>query len=147
MARFTPAEITEKWQRKMQGAGQDYINGVNRVQRSPGELAAQNEAGYVNGVNEAVTTGKWRQNVAAVTLQDWQQAAVSKGAQRLAQGAASAGAKVQAAHERIAPMLDRAAAEVQRIPRDTLENRIARSVAHMRSMAEQARGQRGRRGR
>lgn len=129
----------------MQGAAQDYTEGVRRVTQAPGERAARNETGYLNGVQEAVSSGKWRENVQRVGLGEWQDAAINKGASRLAAGAQQAQTKVAAAHQRIAPMMDQAAAQVERIPRDTLENRINRSIAWQRSMAEQARNRGGRR--
>lgn len=145
MPRVSPQEATEKWLRRMQGAGTDYTNGVMRVTQAPGQAAARNVDGYVNGVQRSVANGKWQQNVAAVSLPDWQQAAVTKGAQRLAQGAQAAVQKVQAAHERIGPMIDRAQADIANMDRSTPEARIQRATAFMTSMMNQGNSGRGRR--
>lgn len=145
MPRISSAEAAEKWSRRTAAAGQDYIAGVQRVQQAPGQAAARNVTGYVNGVQQAVQSGKWQTNVAAVSLPDWQQAAVQKGAPRLAQGAQQAQGKMQAAMDRVFPMIDRAQAAIANTDRSTPENRIARATQFLTEMHRQ--GQQGRRGR
>lgn len=120
----------------MSAAGQDYADGINRVTQAPGQAAARNVNGYVNGVQAAVQNGKWQTNVAAVSLQDWQAAAINKGQTRLAQGAQQAGPKVQAAMERVFPMIDRATQAIANMDRSTPESRIARATAFMQNMHE-----------
>lgn len=145
MARPTPAESAEKWARRMGQAGPDYTAGINRVTEAPGVAASRNVAGYQNGVMEAITNGKWAANTAAVPLEEWRNAALTKGAQRLTAGAAAAVGKVQAAHERIGPMLDRAAGKIANMSRATTADRIQRMVAHAQEMNAAAQANRGRR--
>lgn len=144
MPRVSIDQAVEKWQRRTSAAGQDYIAGVQRVTTHPGQLAARNVQGYINGVNAAVQNGKWQTNVAAGTLQDWQDAAVNKGAPRLAQGVQAAGPKMAAALGRVFPMIDAAQREVQGMDRSTPENRIARATAFMTSMYKQGQASRRR---
>lgn len=123
----------------MQGAQQDYTEGVQSVQTAPGQLAAQNRNGYINGVTTNVN--KWANRVSAVSREDWVNAAVTKGAPRLASGAQAAVPKVLAAQERVGAMVDRAKAAIAQMPRDTPEARIARSqsfLQHMRNQGQQA---------
>lgn len=143
--RKTPAESAEKWARKMSQAGPDYIAGINRVSQAPGAAAAANAEGYIAGVQQAVQTRKWQTNTAAVGLQEWKDSAINKGGARLTQGAAAAVNKVQAAQERIAPMIERAQADIANMPRTTREARIARSQAFLMSMMKQADAGAGRR--
>lgn len=143
MPRRSAEQATERWVRKMQGATQDYQEGVAAVTQAPGAAAARNVAGYQNGVAAAVASGKWQQRVAGVSLQSWQEAAINKGGARLAQGAAAAAPKVLAAQQRVGAMVDRAKQSIQNMPRDTPENRIARSQAFLMAMRKE--GQTGRR--
>jgi hypothetical protein len=145
MARPSPQEISEKWSRRMAQAGPDYQAGINRVTEAPGAAAARNVQGYQQGVMDAITNGKWQQNVGAVPLEDWRQAALTKGSQRLTTGAAQAVGKVAAAHERIGPMLDRAASKIANMPRATVADRIQRMVAHATEMNAAANSGRRRR--
>lgn len=145
MPRVSATEAGDKWLRRMQAAGPDYVAGINRVTQAPGQAAARNVDGYLNGVQRAVNNGKWQENVARVSLPDWQNAAATKGAQRLGQGAQAALNKVIAAHERIGPMIDAAQREISNMDRSTPEARIARSSAFLTSMMNQ--GNRNRQGR
>jgi hypothetical protein len=140
MARKTAAQAAEKWGRKMAAAGQDYAAGINAVTEAPGIAAAKNAQGYINGVQASMQ--KWQTNTANVPLETWRDAALTKGAQRLAAGAAAAVPKVQAAHERILPMVDRARASIAGMDRSTPMARIERSAAYQRAMHEQANGTR-----
>lgn len=145
MPRKTPQQSAEKWARKMAQAGPDYVAGIQAVTVAPGQLAARNESGYQNGVNQAVATGKWRNRVGAVPLQSWQDAAVNKGAARLAQGAAQAVGKVEEAHARIGPMIDRALQAISGMGRGSAEERIARATAYLQHMHKEGQNSGGRR--
>lgn len=140
--RRTAEQATARWLRGMQGASQNYQEGVASVTQAPGAAAVRNQAGYVNGVQAAVANGKWARNTGAVSLQSWQEATLSKGAARLAAGAAAAEGKVLAAQQKIGAMVDRAQQAIANMPRDTPENRIARSQAFLMNMRQQANGSR-----
>lgn len=119
----------QNWVSAMQNARQKYVNGVNAVQQSPMAAAAQNVNGYLNGVQSAVSSGKYQRGLMRVSLQDWQQAAVNLGAARLGAGATQAQPKMQAFMTQFLPFLASNVAKVKAMPKDTLEARIARSVA------------------
>jgi hypothetical protein len=144
MARLTPEEYAAKWAQRTSAATADYSAGIQRVQTAPGQQAAAKEQKYQAGVQAAVTSGKWRRNVAGVSLQQWQEAAMNKGAQRLATGAQAAQSKMAAAGARILPMIDQVAAEVARLPDTTVEDRINKSAAFQRGLHRRANGQTGR---
>lgn len=137
MPRRTAQQSADRWLRSMQGAGQNYTEGIQSVQTHPGVQAAKNVNGYQNGVARAVANGKWQRNVQRGSLQDWQNAAVQKGAARLAQGAQAALPKVVAAQEMVGQMVDRANAAIANMPRDTTAARIARSQVFLQHMAKQ----------
>jgi hypothetical protein len=140
MARLSAEEFAAKWATRTAAATPEYQSGIQRVQTAPGQAAAAKEAKYQSGVQQAVTSGKWRRNVAAVSLQSWQESALTKGAQRLATGAQAAQGKMATAGARILPMIDAVKSEVDRMPDNTIEDRIAKSAAFARGMHKRANG-------
>lgn len=141
MPRRTPDQAAQRWARAMANAGPNYTEGVQAVQTAPGEMAARNVNGYQNGVAQAVASGKWQRNVAAVDLGTWKRAALDKGASRLASGAQAAVDKVRQSNEKVFPMIDQATSSIANMPRDTPQSRIARATAYMTRMHELANGQ------
>lgn len=134
MARVSPEEAAEKWARRTGAATQDYTAGIMRVTQAPGQAAAKNQAGYLNGVQQAAASGKWARKVAAVSLPDWQRAATEKGAARLASGVAAAQPKMAAAMQRVLPMVDAAKSKINSMPRASTADRINRMVSYATEM-------------
>lgn len=132
--KVTPQEAAEKWKRRMQGAAQDYRDGVNRVDTAPGQKAAQNKQGYINGVQE--NADRWATKVAAVSLEDWKSKAIEKGAARLASGADAAMEKVMRTTEANFRNIEDVKNQVDRMPKATLQDRIARMNAFVIGMSE-----------
>ena len=122
MPRITPQESVAKWQRRTSASTQDYINGINSVQQSPGESAAKMADVYLANVQASVN--KWKRNVASVSLNDWQNAAITLGAPRIATGVNAATAKTLRATERNFQNIDNALAGLP--PRGTFEQNMAR---------------------
>lgn len=87
------------WQTGMGSAGPAFEAGVNRVQTSPGQLAAANKSGYLAGVQNSVDL--WASRLQAMTVADWKSVTISKGASRLASGAAAALPKYNAAASKL----------------------------------------------
>ena len=134
---------TQKWKRGMSGASQSYADGIDSVTTNPMEQAAQNEQGYLSGIQDAVSSGKWAAKLRKVSMNDWKTAAKQKGAQRLAQGAAAAEGKVQAFWQRQGPILDQVQQTVKAMPGGTLADRLARMQANAQMLHDAARAQYG----
>lgn len=99
----TAAEAAAAWGTGFGAAGTKYTAGINSVSVAPGQLAANQKAAYVAGVNNSQNI--WASKVAAVTLQEWKTAATGVGAQRLATGATKGQPKVQAFMNAFIPQL------------------------------------------
>lgn len=140
MARVTPQQAAEKWQRKLSAAGTDIANGVQRVTEAPTAAAARNVQGYINGVNEAVQSGKWQAGLQRVTLQQWQSQMTNVGIPRIASGATAAVPKFQAFMTDFLPYEDQGVAQVRAMPNASLEDGIARANAMIRWNAGYRRG-------
>lgn len=138
MARVNAQQWMDKWGRRLQAAGPDITAGIDRVSVAPGQSAAQAADRYASGLMESIQNGTWETNVAKVSLQDWKTAMKTKGIGRLAAGVSQAQAtKLQKITQSLAAV-DASVAEIANMPQDSLEARIARSVAFQRAMAKNA---------
>jgi hypothetical protein len=136
MARVTPEQFADKWNRRIKGAVPDITAGIQRVTSSPGEAAAAKADKMLARVTEAVTSGKWAERVRSVTVEDWRRAALNKGIPRIAAGADGAVDKMREFASQLLPYLDRVVSEVQRMPDVTLEDAVARASHVIREMAK-----------
>lgn len=83
---------------------QNYSAGINAVQNSPMEAAANRVDAYQQGVAAAVANGKYVNNLRAVPLSQWKTAATNVGAGRLGTGAVKASPKYQAFAQKWSPI-------------------------------------------
>lgn len=130
MARLTPQEAAEKWQRNASNAAGDYKAGVERVREAPGVSAARKYDKWKNSL--AASGDKWRANVSAVSREEWVDRTANLGTQRYAQGVQEKGAKMQNFMAEFLPFQDAVTARVKAMDDSTPEARIQRAVAQMR---------------
>lgn len=121
-------EYTEKWKRNTQNAQQDYEAGVDRVQEAPGKRAAMAAQKMKQGVNEAIDSGRWANNVGRVTLEEWKRSAKEKGASRISSGVEGATQKVQEIAEINLRNIEEVKNQVDQMPSTTFQDRIQRMV-------------------
>lgn len=135
-ARKSAQQVAQKWSQNLMAAVPSITAGVNGVQTSPTQLAANNVQGYLTGVQNAVATGRWQSGLQSVSLQDWKNAMLNKGVPHIQTGATQGQAKVQSA---FGPLLDYIYNGRDQInasnPRGTLQQNIARSQAMITYMA------------
>jgi hypothetical protein len=136
MARVTPEQFADKWNRRIKASVPDIQAGVQRVSTSPGEAAAAKQDKMLQRVTEAITSGKWAERVRSVTVEEWRRAALNKGVPRIAAGADGAVDKQREFASQLLPYLDRVVSEVQRMPDLTLEDAIARATHVIREMSK-----------
>lgn len=136
--RVTPEQATQKWVTRIGAATQEIQAGVQRVQVSPGQLAAQKHQKWLAAVQESAA--KWRRNTGAVSLEQWRSMMVNVGIPRIAQGAQQKQSKVLAFQQDFFPHLERGLQTLATMPDNTFEDRIQRAVAMMRHNREFKRG-------
>jgi hypothetical protein len=136
MARVNSQQWLDKWGRRLGAAGTDIQAGVQNVKTAPGQKAAAAKATYVNNVTAAADV--WAKNVSKVGLGDWQSAMINKGIPRLQQGITQAQQTKAAKIQQTLASVDAAVGDIANMPRGTLEQNIARSVAFQRAMAARA---------
>lgn len=133
---LTPAQIADKQVRRAQAAGPDYLAGVDAVTQAPGELAAAKVDKMRNGVLNAIDSGKWGNNVAAVSIETWKNKTKTKGGRNYAQGVSDAKQTIQDFHAEFQPFLQGVQAKVAAMPDNTLEDRIQRMTTNAREIAK-----------
>jgi hypothetical protein len=128
------AEFAEKWGRRMKNSRTDIERGVDRVTQAPGQRAAAAENKMRIGIMEALDSGKWKARVAAVPLEEWKDKTKNKGLARLDSGVDGAMRKVEDIAGPLLNAISSVKDEVDRMPDETFDQRIARMTAFARGM-------------
>lgn len=132
MATKNAAEVTAKWSARMRDSNtKNAIKaGVQAVTVSPMEAAANNADAYVQGVQDAVNSGKWQARLRSRTLSDWQGLTTGKGLQNLDTGVKAAEPKMQSFLAQWLPFIDAGKQMVRAMPNKTEQERKARMDAN-----------------
>ena len=141
MAR-SPQDVAKKWADRTKNSGQAYKDGVNSVTDSPMEKAAAKADKYRQAVIEAVDNGDYQRGLRSVSLADWKAQTAELGARRLVDGAAAAQGKMANFLGEFLPFQESVAAQVNAMPDNTLEERIAKSAENARKLAQFRRSRR-----
>lgn len=126
MAKRDPMKVAKKWASRTSGAVESYRDGVMSVDEAPGLAAARKEATMRQRTMEAIDSGKWRENTAAVTKEEWQRKSSSKGAANLATGVREAENEMAQGFANLADDWDRIRKEIRSMPNSTDAERRAR---------------------
>lgn len=111
------SQVAQKWASRLGAATQAVKDGVQSVTVSPTSKAASQASAYLNGVQEAVSSGKWQRGLNRVSLADWQNAMLNKGVNRIATGATAAIPKMEQFQSQWLPYMDQLKAKLNSMPR------------------------------
>lgn len=125
-----PQVVATKWHANFSASAPSITAGVNAVTVAPGVKAAAAKALWLAKVTAAAD--KWARNVSNVSLQAWQQAMLTTGLQRLQTGATAGQPKVASFMSQFLPYLDRGAAQIAAMPKDSIESAIQKAAAQIR---------------
>lgn len=129
MAKQSPQQIAQKWNRNLAGSTEAIKNGVAAVTVSPTEKAARQADAYAAGVAAAVASGKYQSALRKVTLDDWQKAMLTKGVSRIASGAQAAVGKVEDFLTEFLPHVEAGQRMLESMPRGDIQQNIQRAIA------------------
>lgn len=124
-----PQEVFNRWKSEITSAStkQKMQSGIEELAQAPGELAAENVAGYVNGVQ--ANQDKWKSRVSEVTLDQWKSDMTGKGFANMATGA-----NAKSTQDKLVPFLTSFlpfSSDVKKwarkLPSATTQERIAKS--------------------
>ncbi len=138
MSRVNAQQWLDKWGRRLNAAGQDIQNGVQRVQTAPGVAAAQSAQLMLQRLTESVNSGVWARQVSKVSLADWQNAMINKAIPRISQGVTTAQKNKTGNITALLSAVDGAAAAANALPKGGLEQSINRATTFMREMSARA---------
>jgi hypothetical protein len=133
------SSVVRKWAANASGAQQAYVDGIEGTTVDPTALAVQNEAGYLSGVQQAVSSGLWRRKLQAVGRQGWMTASIAK-ASNFGTGIAAGQAKYERAMQTWLPEIQRVGAAAKAMPGQTIDQRLARSAYVGRTLYNRKRG-------
>lgn len=136
MARLTPAQITEKHNRRLKAAVEDMRTGVENVSVAPTEQAAKKIAKMRAGIMAAIDSGKVERGLRRVSVDDWKKSMINVGIPRVAAGIDNASGKVEKFYGELMPYIDTVNAKVQKMPDVTLEDGINRMTTFVREMSK-----------
>lgn len=136
MPQLNVQNTVAKWKRNLTNSQQTIKDGVMAVQESPTLAAARAQERYVQGVQQAVQSGKWQRGLRSVTLDQWQQKTVNVGIPRLAAGVNAATDKMTAFMTQLLPYTANVSRTVRAMPKNTLQDSIARAQRAIEMMAQ-----------
>ena len=136
MAKVTPEEYAEKWNRRIKAATEDMRKGVSRVTEAPTEKAAAKAEKMKAHLIEAIDSGKWAERLKSVSLEQWKDAMINKGIGRVAAGADAAKAKQVEFAKQLLSAVEAARAKLEGMPDLTIEDSINRVATYIREMSK-----------
>jgi hypothetical protein len=128
--RSDAASATSKWVTNLSNASAAMTAGAQRVQTSPGTLAAAAADKWLAKVTQA--KAKFAARVGSVTLDQWRTAYTTYGVQRVASGAQAKQGKMAAFQADWLAYLGNNMGKVDRMPTVTLEDGINKAIAQIR---------------
>lgn len=131
---LTAQQVAQKWSRNAQGASQSFVDGVTAVTVAPGQKAAQNREAYL--ANIVANVDKWAERVASVPLEEWKATTIAKGRARYGPGVAAAEGNFSQFMTEFLPHLATVQAELENMPRGSLDQNIARAIHVMNRNAQ-----------
>lgn len=124
-----PTDVANRWASRLASSSEAIKAGVMGVTVNPAERALARQSAYIDGVQRAVSSGKYARGLRTVTLESWKQATLDKGIPRIASGATAAKGKFTQFMEAWLPYMDQLKSKLQSMPRGDLQQNIARMVA------------------
>lgn len=135
----TLEQTVQRWQQGAGGAQQAFTDGVNNTTVDVVGRAIANQAGLLQGFNDAVNSGRWAGALQRVGTSGWK----SRTAAKAANYGVGITAGVDAFSSAMAtwlPRINSAAAAAKAMPGATIDQRIARSAYLQRTLYNAKRG-------
>jgi len=124
----------QRWQQSASGAQTRYTEGVQATQKDPTALAAAQASKMLQGVQQAITSGRWQRRLAEVGPQGWKSATLAK-ANNYSTGIAASGNKYQQGYGAFASYMQPYQNQIQSMPKNSLADSIARATAWIQNAA------------
>lgn len=119
---------TTNWLQRSQASQQAFVDGVQNTTSDPVASAIRAQGALLANFSQAVTSGRWARNLAAVGKQGWQSATTAK-AGNYSVGIAAGQQKYEQAMSTWLPRIQQAAASARAMPSGSIAASNARSAA------------------
>lgn len=133
---MSAADIVEKQISNVGSSVERYKRGIEQCPVNPMQRAAEAIPRYLQGVQEAVSSGYLAKRLNETPVADWKSNSIGKGANRLLSGIQAAKPKMLKFWQAFVPHLQEGQRMLEGMPRGGLENGIARATAMIRHNAE-----------
>lgn len=138
--RLTAEEATARLVQGAQAAVGRYVDGIRNTDVNPMEKAAQKANKAAAGYADSIASGRWARGLMSATKEEWIAGATAGGGSAYTSGIQAKTAKIA---RKLGPALDatyNVADRVASMPTDTVQQRIAKSVAYQQQRYEASRG-------
>jgi hypothetical protein len=125
---FDLQQAVQRWTSSASTAQTRFTEGVQSTTVDPTQLAIQAQNKLLSGFNDAVQSGRWARNLAAVGAGGWKQATLAK-ANNYSTGINAGAGKYQSAMQTWGPIIDSAASQVAAMPNNSFADSLARMNA------------------
>lgn len=131
----TAQQMAERWATRMRGSVQKITDGVNAVNESPMEKAADRADAWYAGITEAFNSGKYQAGLRSVSLADWKSTTVAKIATALPAGVTAAQSKYQRVAGELITHINGGLPTIHAMPKTTLQDSINKAGEWIRYMS------------
>lgn len=135
----TLEQTVSRWQAGATGASGAYTEGVQNTTVDVVGRAIANQAGLLQGFNDAVNSGRWARGLQAVGTSGWKTKTVAKAA-NYSVGINAGLDSYQQSMTQWLPRINSAAAAAKAMPGTTIDQRLARATYFGRTLYNAKRG-------
>jgi len=138
--RLTAEEATARLVQGAQAAVGRYVDGIRNTDVNPMERASQKASKAAAGYADSIASGRWQRGLMSATKEEWVAGATAGGGSAYTSGIQAKQGKIA---RKLGPALDatyNVADRVANMPTDTVQQRIAKSVAYQQQRYEASRG-------
>lgn len=128
------ATAAQRWQSAASTAQTRYTEGVQGTNVDPTALAAAQANKMLQGVQQAVTSGRWQRRLAEVGAAGWKSATLAK-ANNYSTGINASGPKYQQGYGAFAAYMQPYQNQINSMPKNSLADSIARATAWIQNAA------------
>lgn len=136
MADLTAEQIVEKQIRRAVNATEDFKRGVRSTKKNPMERAIKAIPKMRANILRAIDEGIVAEGLASVPMSEWQESTAGKGGDRYATGVEKSKPKLLEFQRQIKPHRDALKEQIDNMPDETFEQRMARMVANAQGMRQ-----------
>jgi hypothetical protein len=125
---FDLNQAVQRWTQSAGTAQTRFTEGVQGTTVDPTQLAIAAQSKLLSGFNDAVQSGRWARNLAAVGAGGWKAATLAK-ANNYSTGISAGAGKYQSAMQTWGPIIDSASTQVRSMPNNSFADSLARMNA------------------